>query len=219
LQQYERFESDPQYLDSARVLLAALPADELGAERTNWYYLSNQAGAFATWVGRRGTEHWLRTWSRASLDNQHAWACAKAAQMLEALGRTGEAEALYRQSLKLAPEIPAIRQKWGTFLAKLGRTAEAEAEFASVLQMQPLNAEASSNLGYLMAQRAAHAEADAQFRAAICSNPLYVRARVNQIQSWIQQGRWSEALHALNQAQRIVPNHPELNQLSKLIGR
>ncbi|MFZ9732216.1 MAG: tetratricopeptide repeat protein [Schleiferiaceae bacterium] len=219
LQQYERFESDPQYLDSARVLLAALPIDELGVERTNWFYLTNRADAFATWMDRRGAEHWLRTWSNASLDNQHAWTCAKAAQMLEALGRTAEAEALYRQSLKLAPEIPAIRQKWGTFLAKSGRTAEAESEFASVLRMQPLNAEASSNLGYLMAQRAAYAEADVQFRAAIRSNPLYVRARVNQIQSWIQQGRWSEALHALKQAERIVPNHPELTQLSKLIGR
>jgi tetratricopeptide (TPR) repeat protein len=217
LQQYERFEAEFQYLDSAYALLAQEPANELGAERVNYFYLNNDVHAFGGWIDSEGVAFWLREWNKSSYSNSDAWTCAKAAQMLEALGRSTEAQQCYQQALKLAPEVPMIRSKWANFLAKSGKLTQAEQEFRTVLEQQPFHPEAASNLGYLFAQRQAFEEADEWLRKAIARNPLYARARVNAIQSLVAQGRWSDALIALDQAERILPMNPEVQQASKLL--
>lgn len=213
LQQYERFEAETEYLDSAYALLTKESVDAWSQERVNYFYLSNDSKGFARWVDRKGLDFWIQEWTKQSYSNSDAWTCAKAAQMLEVLGRTQEAQRCYEQAVRLAPEIPSIRSKWATFLAKNGKSSQAEAEFRIVIDQQPFHLEAASNLGYILAQRQAFEEADKWFRTSIARNPLYVRGRVNAIQSLVAQGRWSDALIELERAERIVPQNTDVREL------
>jgi tetratricopeptide (TPR) repeat protein len=217
LQQYERFEAESVYLDSAYALLSKGSAAEWGPERVNYFYLKNDAVAFGTWINTKGVDAWIREWNQQSYSNSDAWTCAKAAQMLEVLGRASDAERFYRQAIRLAPEVPSIRHKWATFLAKNARGIDAEREFRTALDQQPFHAEAASNLGFLLAQRQAYREAEEWLRQAVERNPLYARARMNAIQNLVAQGRWSDALVALDQPERVLPLNPEVQQASKLL--
>jgi tetratricopeptide (TPR) repeat protein len=217
LQQYERFEAESVYLDSAYALLSKGSATEWGPERVSYFYLRNDAVAFGTWIDTKGVDAWIQEWNQQSFSNSDAWTCAKAAQMFEVLQRESDAEQFYRQAIRLAPEVPSIRHKWATFLAKNGRGIDAEREFRTALDQQPFHAEAASNLGFLLAQRQAYSEAEHWLRQAVARNPLYARARVNAIQNLVAQGRWSDALVALDQAERVMPLNPEVQQASKLL--
>lgn len=219
LQQYERFEAESEYLDSAYALLAKESDGTWSQERVNYFYLRNDSKSFSRWIEGKSLDFWIKEWNQQSYTNIDAWTCAKAAQMLEVLGRNQEAQRCYEQAVRLAPEIPSIRSKWATFLAKNGTSSQAEMEFRIVINQQPFNPEAASNLGYLLAQRQAYEEADELFRASIARNPLYVRGRVNAIQSLVAQGRWSDALIELERAERILPGNPEIGRLSMLLRK
>ena len=98
---------------------------------------------------------------------------------LAALGRLAEAEASYRQALRLRPGFAMAHGNLGNVLQALERPAEAEESFRNALRLQNNYPEAQHNLGNLLRGIGRWPEAMDCYRAAIALKPDYADAHNN----------------------------------------
>ena len=180
LQQYERFESDPRYLDSLRLLFAMVPdPKELSTDRVNFFYLSDDVEGFRAWVDLIGQDYLLDTWTLRTYDNSHAWAAFKTAEMISSSEQPESAERFYIRAIELAPHIVDYHFKYGNFLAKQQRYHQALSQYKDVVQSRRLSEETWSNLGFVLAEMGRVDSAKVCFEEALRCNPTYGPAKVN----------------------------------------
>jgi tetratricopeptide (TPR) repeat protein len=92
-------------------------------------------------------------------------------QALFAAGRLGEAEAVYRRGLAIAPGSPELHVDLGITLARRGRVPEALVQFQEAAAADPSFAKARLNLGLALGWLGRRAEALAQLREAARLDP------------------------------------------------
>lgn len=178
----------------------ALKADRDHVEA--WLNLGHALGMEGDWNGaiaalrqakwRRPDEPGIDAMIRAYLENKRkaegAPGAAPAASPVAAAsyrkgneardrGRLDEAEAAYREAIRLAPDFTAPRVNLGILLAMKGDPAGAEAQFDEVLRLDPNDATTRYNLGALLARQGRLPEAAAQFEAVLRIRPNDERAK------------------------------------------
>lgn len=92
-------------------------------------------------------------------------------------GRLGEAEAAYREAIRLDPRHDAARNNLGILLAMSGKADDAAAEFLAVLRLNPRDAAAHLNLGVLRAKQGRRDDAAGHFEEALRLEPGNEAAR------------------------------------------
>lgn len=123
--------------------------------------------------------------------------------------RLAEAEAIYRQILRVQPGNPDARHLLGVVARRTGREAEAVALMTSAIALQPALAEAHGNLGNLLSDQGRAAEAVACYRCVVALKPrdtaaLFTLGRQQQIL-----GRTAEAEATYRAVLAIDPNHDD----------
>jgi Flp pilus assembly protein TadD len=98
---------------------------------------------------------------------------------LERLGRSLEAETVYRQALALLPDEPTLHANLGLLLESLGRLDAAEMEQRQALRWSPDSAEIHSNLAGLLLKLGRDDEAESLYRTAIRLKPEFAVAHSN----------------------------------------
>ena len=99
--------------------------------------------------------------------------------VLDGLGKSGEALECFQKALALKPTAVEARNGLGLALASQGKASEAMREYEKALRQKPDFAEARVNLGLALAKEGKGAEAIDQYRAALRSNSNSVAAHVN----------------------------------------
>jgi len=112
---------------------------------------------------------------------------------LSALGRVTEAEASFRQALRLDAGAEGALIGLGR-LSLAERPAEAEALFLQVVERRPRNAVALNDLGIARDLQGEHAAAQAVYGRAIAAAPDLRAAQVNLALSLALSGRGEEAV-------------------------
>ena len=128
---------------------------------------------------------------------------------LLALGRPAEAEASYRQALRLRPNNPEAHNNLGAAEQALGRPAEAEASCREALRLRPDYPDAHNNLGNALQALGRLTEAEASYRKALQLRPDYPEAHHNLGNSLYALGRTAEAEASYRRALRLRPDYPE----------
>jgi Flp pilus assembly protein TadD len=82
-------------------------------------------------------------------------------------GRLGEAEALYRKAIRLAPGEPEIHYNLGLVLRQAERLDEAAREWRAAVEIRPGYVRALNNLGIVLAELDRPEEAEAYLRTAL----------------------------------------------------
>jgi tetratricopeptide (TPR) repeat protein len=103
--------------------------------------------------------------------------------LLARQNRPQEAEAAYREAIRLNPQSVAVRSKMGILLAEQGRPQEAEKTFREAIRLNPQYVDAHSNLGVLLAE---------QGREPVPGNKMSWVLRI-----WLSRNRCRSALNAL----------------------
>ncbi len=131
-----------------------------------------------------------------------------------------EAEAEYREALRLNPNYAEAHNSLGILLGKdLERYEEAEAEFRETLRVNPNDAEAHNNLGNLLGNLGRHEEAEAKYREALRINPDLAEAHNNLGVLLGNLEKHEEAEAEYREALRINPNYAEAHSnLGNLLG-
>jgi hypothetical protein len=95
---------------------------------------------------------------------------------LSTLGRQDEAEAAYREALRLRPDFADAYNNLGNALHALGRPDEAEASLREALRLRPDNAVAHVNFGIVVEALGRLEDAAASYREALRLRPDFPEA-------------------------------------------
>ena len=121
--------------------------------------------------------------------------------------RVGEADAVYRQILAVAPDHPRALHFGGVLAHQLGRGDEAIALIRRSLELAPDDADWHSNFGIVLQERGSLDEAIAAYRQAIAINPEHANAYSNLGVLLRATGKLAEAEDAYRTAIRLNPEH------------
>jgi len=115
------------------------------------------------------------------------------AKALERQGRLREAEAAYRQAIRLRPNYPEAHNDLGLVLSVQDRSAEAEAEVREAIRLKPDFVPAHKNLGHVLVDQSRYKEGEAEIREALRLKPDDPEAHSSLANALYNQGRYKEA--------------------------
>ena len=133
----------------------------------------------------------------------------EAALSVHQQGRLREAERLYREALKRAPEHAGILHHLGVVKAQQGKLDEAIPLMRRALAVDSESAEISCDLGVALEAAGRHAEAITCYERALALKPDYVDAAFNLGNALRATGRHREAVARFEQALSLRPEFAE----------
>jgi len=113
--------------------------------------------------------------------------------LLYDMGRKEDAEAEYREALRINPNSAEAHNNLGVLLCDMGRKEGAEAEYREALRINPNSAEAHYNLGISLYDMGRKEDAEAEYREALRINPNSAEAHYNLGVSLYDMGRKEDA--------------------------
>jgi tetratricopeptide (TPR) repeat protein len=125
------------------------------------------------------------------------------ARSLQALGRTDEAIAAYREGTRVNPFVILIRIELANMLFEQGRLEEAAAEIREGIRHQPGFPPAHYTLGKILVELERWDEATDAYREAIRLEPAYAEAHINLGLIYIRKGRYAEALASYTRGHQL----------------
>ena len=207
LQQYEKFTSDPQFLDSARIFIgrAGLPL----YEEVNWFFLRQDHIGLCRRMDERGRESVLSELATMNLTNDDAWTAYRIGQSYRNVGRDEEAYDFLKKAVKLAPYQLKFRNKLATLLTDMGLRKEALAQLQFVYREYPYYPENLNNLGFYWLQEGQSLKAAELYDKALALNPDYIPGLLNRAGLALYQERWADAGQDLEHILELEPDHPK----------
>jgi protein O-GlcNAc transferase len=139
-------------------------------------------------------------------DPAHARAAAALGALLAGMGRTGDAEAVFRKSLRRIDDAQ-VRFNLAVVLEDTGRPDAALAEYSQLLSQQPDDYAARHNRAGLYARRMQLREAAADYRELIQRHPDNTLPWQNLADIDISQGHYEAALTRLEEVIRREPGN------------
>lgn len=177
INQYEKFEQTPFYLDSAKALLNSVKAEDLF---TNIHaliqlnFIQQNFKNVIMYVNKIGEVRCYNSlFVNQSYDNLDAWTCYRIAESYYYLNDLSSAIKWFKLAVKLAPYNLEFRNKYGSALASNKQINEAENEFKFILQQHPKNVSAYTNLGYMQLVKGFPTEAIRLYNLALKLDPDY----------------------------------------------
>ena len=113
------------------------------------------------------------------------------------------AESEYRQAIRLAPNNPETHSSYATFLTAMGRTEEALNELKIAQQFDPQSLSFSANIAWTLYIAGRFDEAEAQLKEVLRRDPNYARAYMTLGEIYLEEGKFNEALEALQKAKLL----------------
>ncbi len=124
-----------------------------------------------------------------------------------AQGKVAEAEAAYREAVRLRSDHAAALFALGGLLVGTGRRAEAVACYRRAVHARPEDAEVRTQLGMALAEQGELDEAVAHLRTACRHAPTFAKAHYNLAVALAQLGRNDESAAAFTEALRLQPDY------------
>lgn len=180
-------------------------ASALRAAPNDWVLHENFAQLLQS-IGeaQRSEKEWRRL---TELLSHSAPAWYGLGNVLDGLGKGGEALLCFQRALKLNPNAIEARNGMGLALASAGRPGEAKRQFEAALRMKPDFAEGRVNLGLTLAQQGQHEAAIHEYETALRYNSNSVAAHLNLGKALLLRGNTNSAIAHYREAVRIKPDH------------
>jgi protein O-mannosyl-transferase len=196
------------YLPLAAVLALIVPVGYAWAGKWSFVFFSVLALAFGglTWRRNEDFKTDLSIWSDTvakrpgNADAQYNLGVACFDR-----GRVAEAEARYREALRLDPQNAEAHHSLANTLFHEGSTAEAVRHFKAALAARPAQASIHYDYGTVLFQSDETMEAIAQYEEALRLQPDYAEAHDNLGVAWAKLGRGPEAIAEFLTALRLDP--------------
>lgn len=161
IDQYDKFEQNAAYLDSAQALLDGIKDLKRKLHAlVQLKFIRQDFNGIIAMVNELGEKNCLeQILTKKSWDNLHAWTTYRTAEAYNNTGDAVRALTWFQHSVKLAPYNLDYRNKLATVLAANNKMDEAITEYQFILRENPQFVAAYSNLGYIRLIQGAEAEA------------------------------------------------------------
>ena len=171
--QYEKFEQERRYLDSALKFLKAVNNDRASLRTlVHIYFIRNEHTKVINAVNHIGEEKCIDSLlNKRSLQNEDAWAAYRIAESYLNARNVEKAILWFRHSVKLAPYQQDFKSKLGTTLAAEGKLEESANIFEALIAENPRYTSAYTNLGYIRLLQGFPAETKRLYRSGESLDP------------------------------------------------
>ena len=213
LQQYEKFEKENYYLDSAFVYLSKIPLEMCTSEWIKFYFFSLDFNGLVNWFERASFESRSNQLNKRSYTNDDAWSWYRVGESYYKTKNYEKASVCFEQASLLAPFHLEIQNKFGMALLKCNRLKEAQKVFEFVRLENPNFEKVYANYGYLYTILGEFDLALIMYEKGIALNPDIVQLWMNLAAYYLHFQNIESAQNSLSQVLRIKPNHKRAQQL------
>jgi tetratricopeptide (TPR) repeat protein len=207
LHQYEKFEQDPQYLDSALALINRLEVQNRTGLLIRYYYIRHDFDQVIKLISAVGESACMKQFSKAAPDNRYAWTCYYAGESVLNMGDHQGALRWFSQAVRLAPYSPDFRNKLGTVYVLTGNKEAGRKEFEYLLHENPEFISTYSNLGYLALAEGFPAEAIRLYNQGLKLDPDNIQLLLNTAGYYIYTGQKGVAADFVKRALKKEPGN------------
>ncbi len=177
INQYEKFEQENKYLDSAIVLLKDQSANDLFTNLRaliQLYYIKQDFKKVIFYLNQAGEQKCFNTiFVKQSYDNLDAWTCYRIAESYYNTNNVPGSVKWFKQAVTLAPYNLDFRNKLGSTLAALNNFNDAITQFEFIIKENPKHVSALTNLGFIRLSQGSKAEAMRLYTIAQKIDPDY----------------------------------------------
>ena len=157
-------------------------------------------------------------WTDTLIKNPSSWMARNNLGIyLDGQGRTSEALAQYRETVRLKPDYAEAQYNCALALDALGRNAEAAGYYRTALKLRPAHAPTHLNYGFDLALTGRAAEAEVQYKEALRLDPGCAEAYLNLGLALAARGDPAGAERHYRAALALRPGYPDAeNDLGNL---
>lgn len=225
LNQYEKFENKPHYLDSAAFHLQDKSDADLKANfelLIQLHFIKNDFNKIVGYVNRITDGTILKNLlTKKSYSNDDAWTSYRIGEAFYTNGNIQRAITYYKNAVTLAPFGLDFKNKYGSALAANGLLPNAEKEFTEILKENPKHVSALTNLGYIKLAQGNAKEAEQFYFKALALDPDYEPLLLNLAGLYAYKKEYKKAEIYLTRLLKRNPNNKKakqaLNQIKQLI--
>jgi hypothetical protein len=185
LQQFEKFNKDEIYLDSAYKYINKSSKKEQYKNLellVHYHFLKNNYSKIIELINSLNATTLLQNiLIKESLQNSDAWTCYRIAESFTAIGDNTNAQIFLNRGVKLAPFILEFRLKLGNSYFALQKINEAQFHYEFIVKENPKHAKALGNLGYIYLMQNKTQKAIDFFDKALLLDPDYEIAKKNKV--------------------------------------
>jgi len=149
LNQFEKFEEDPMYLDSANYYIKKISAPNRFHLEVRLHFIRKNYQSIINLVDAQGVDKVITQHQKVTLDNSDAWTLYRIGEAYYALGAYPTAVQFFSVAVQSANFNMEFRNKLAASLAMVGQKNKAQQIYESILIEQPSFVPAYTSLGYL----------------------------------------------------------------------
>jgi tetratricopeptide (TPR) repeat protein len=216
INQYEKFDQNVSFLDSAASLLKDKKAEDLFTNvraLIQLNFIKQNFQKIISYVNQIGEQRCLNSlFVKKSFDNLDAWTCYRIAESHYYTNDLPGSIQWFKQAVNLAPFNLEFRNKLGSTLAALNNFKDAKEQFNFVIKENPKHVSALTNLGYVKLSEGLQSEAIKLYEIALKIDPDYEPLLLNLAGYYAFTKNKKEAKRYL---ENILKNNPK-NQKAKM---
>jgi predicted Zn-dependent protease len=218
IQQYEKFEQNKSYLDSAKKYLSSKTKEDIKTNLHDLIQLSFMTQDFKqiiNYIVSIGEDNCYKQFKNLSYDNKDAWACYHIAEAFYYTDQKKKSLTWFEKACNLAKYNLDFKIKFGTTLAQGNLMKEAEQQFLLVIKENPKKASAYTNLGYLKLLQGKGNEALTNYNKALALEPDSESGLLNLAGYYVSVNNKPKALELIKQILKKNPKNPQAQQALK----
>lgn len=221
LNQYEKFDNNVMYLDSASNYLKDETTRDI---KTNieplvqLYFIKKNYSKIETYVNTLTDALLLNTLlTKKTYSNDNAWTSYRIGESFYNLGNRQRAINYYKNSVDLAPYVLDFKNKYATALAANNLLPAAEKQFLEILKENPKHVSALTSLGFIKLKQGYVKEAEQLYFKALALDPDYEALLLNIAGLYAYKKDFKQADLYLNRLLKRNPNNEQAKQALKQI--
>lgn len=224
INQYDKFESKPEYLDSAQKLLNDKTKEDVLKNIHALLQLNFSKQNFTQilkYVNVIGENDIFKSLNKKSYNNLHAWSAYHVAEAYFNTGNVNSAVKWFEKSIDLAPYNLDFRNKLGSAYMNAGKISDAQKEFEFMIKEHSKNISAYTNLGFIKLSQNNVVEAEQLYNKALKLNPDYEPLLLNLAGLKAYKKDYKGAIEIINQILKKNPGNIKakaaLQQLKSIV--
>ncbi|MGZ4057363.1 MAG: tetratricopeptide repeat protein, partial [Bacteroidia bacterium] len=218
IQQYDKFDYNPVFLDSAKFYL---PDNSTAEIQKNFeslihlYFIKLDYPKIISYVNRLGKENVLNNMlTKKSWDNANAWTLYRIGEAYSNLGNNSDSYIFYKKADELAPFNPEFKNKLGASLMAQKNIPYAIETFESTVKEDPKFVSAITNLGYAYLVSGDAVKAESLYNRALKLDPDYEPLLMNVAGLNIYKKDFTAAAEILK---RVLAKNPKNEQAKEIL--
>lgn len=177
IQQYDKFDYNPVFLDSASHYLPDKTLNDIQSNFENLvhlYFIKQDYAKILSYVNKAGKENVLKVKLQTkSWSNEDAWTSYRIGEAYFHSNNLEDAFLFYTNATDLSPYNPEFKNKLGSVYLSQRKVKDAISVFESVLKENPKNVQALTNLGYAFLISGNADEAEQLYNKGLKTDPDY----------------------------------------------